>query len=105
MRAKPTVIACALMMGFGAFGASTALAGENAGAGSGTATEADTKVAKKKDISRRLCRTLVASGTRLPSRACRTQEQWDSAQDRAQDGHLQHQMTKQTLYERQANPN
>ena len=36
-----------------------------------------------KDTSRRVCRNLVASGTRLSARSCRTQADWDKDAEKA----------------------
>jgi hypothetical protein len=36
-----------------------------------------------KDTSRRVCRNLVASGTRLSARSCRTQADWDKDAENA----------------------
>lgn len=37
----------------------------------------------KKDSSRRVCRSIVLSGTRMASRYCRTREEWDFDAERA----------------------
>ncbi|HVQ07413.1 MAG TPA: hypothetical protein VMS43_03155 [Allosphingosinicella sp.] len=73
MGVKSIVAACALAMGFGALWASPGVAGEPA------ATEA--QPAAQGDRSRRVCRNLVRSGTRLSTRYCRTQQEWDEAGD------------------------
>lgn len=53
----------------------------------------------KDDKSRRICRNVVPSGSRLSTRICRTKAQWDEIQDETQDGVLQFQMKEQTTYE------
>ena len=40
--------------------------------------------AKAKDPSARVCRTLVLTGTRMSTRYCRTQEEWDRDTEQAQ---------------------
>jgi len=79
-----------------------ALGATGAYAGDGTATSQPKKA--KDDPSRRVCRTIMPSGSRLTTRICKTQEAWDLAQDKSQDGVLQHQRTNQTLLERAAGP-
>jgi hypothetical protein len=37
----------------------------------------------KKDTSKRVCRTIVPSGTRMGTRSCRTQAEWDASADKA----------------------
>jgi len=76
------------------FGAATALAVGLVCLGSGPVFAAqDTTAAAmpakaKKDTSRRLCRNLVLSGTRLSTRFCRTDEDWDRDERKAQRDHL-----------------
>ena len=86
MRIKPIVTATALAMGFGALGTAPALAGEPAAA---AASETQPQAAAS-DRSRRVCRNLIRSGTRLSTRYCRTQAEWDEAGEGArrflQDG-------------------
>ena len=77
MGAKTIVAASALAMGFGALWTSSGVAGEPAAA---AATEGQPEAARN-DRSRRVCRNLVRSGTRLSTRYCRTQAEWDEAGD------------------------
>ncbi|HEX8381432.1 MAG TPA: hypothetical protein VF619_12900 [Allosphingosinicella sp.] len=54
---------------------------------SGTALAGDSaapKTAKADDSSKRVCRNVVSSGTRLSTRTCKAKAEWDKAQDRAQ---------------------
>jgi len=76
--------AAAFAIGLGAFGSTPAYA-----RGGGKA---------KDDPSRRVCRNIIPSGSRLGSRVCRTQAQWDEARDKTQDGVLQNQMKEQSTY-------
>lgn len=57
----------------------------------------DTK--KPDDRSRRVCRTIMPSGSRMTTRICRTQAEWDESQNKSQDGLLQHQMKQQSTYQ------
>jgi hypothetical protein len=54
--------------------------------------------------ARRVCRTLTPSGTRMTRRVCRTQEEWDRAMERTQDGVLQHQINNSTLLQQAKGP-
>jgi hypothetical protein len=70
-----------------------------AGFGSSDASaEAQEKTAKA-DRSRRVCRTIRGTGTRLSNRICRTQEDWDQSRDRSQEGLLEMQFEQSTNYE------
>ena len=73
MGVKPIVAASALAMGFGALWASPALT-----SGSAPAATAEAQP-KANDPGRRVCRNLIRSGTRLTTRYCRTQAEWDEA--------------------------
>ncbi len=77
MGVKSIVAASALAIGFGTLWASPGIASEPAAA---AATEAQPRAAAG-DRSRRVCRNLVRSGTRLSTRYCRTQQEWDEAED------------------------
>ena len=86
MRVQPIVTACVLAIGFAALGAGPVLAGDT-GSAAGAATEAKPKAAKK-DPSRRVCRNIIPSGSRLSIRDCRTQADWDRSAEKAQEGAL-----------------
>lgn len=94
----------ALTMGLGALLAGTALASA-AGASSAAADVQAEPKATAKDNSRRICRTLTPSGSRLTRRVCRTQADWDQSRDRTQEGHLKQQIDQTTLFEPAARPN
>jgi hypothetical protein len=82
----------ALAMGLGIAGAAPAFADEGAGISQPKKARTDT--------SRKICRNLVPSGTRMSSRICRTQAEWDASRDKSQDNLLRHQSTKETQYDR-----
>jgi hypothetical protein len=74
-------------IGLGAAGSGTAFAGEGAGT---------SQPKKAIDEGRRVCRNLVPSGTRLTSRVCKTQAEWERAMDKTQEGVLRQQMHEQS---------
>jgi hypothetical protein len=45
---------------------------------------------------RRVCRTVTPSGSRLTRRVCRSQADWDSSREKAQDGALEYQIGQST---------
>jgi hypothetical protein len=100
MGVKPIVTNFALAMGIGALWAGTAVAG---GTGGSAAGAAKAKSAKE-DTSRRVCRNLTPSGTRLTTRTCRTQAAWDERQDKTQEGVLRHQINESTGMEQGPGP-
>ncbi len=72
MGVRPMVAAASLVVALGMVWAAPALtAGSQAGS-----PEAQAKTSKA-DTSRRICRNLVLSGTRLSRRACRTARAWE----------------------------
>ncbi|HYI49145.1 MAG TPA: hypothetical protein VEX35_11850 [Allosphingosinicella sp.] len=73
MGVKPIVTASALAIGFGALWAGPALTAESAPAAAQESQPKTTQV----DTSRRICRNLVLSGTRLSRRSCRTARAWE----------------------------
>jgi hypothetical protein len=87
MGAKRIMTVAALAAGLGLLGTGTAFADEGAGT---------SKPKKAKDEGRRVCRNLVPSGTRLTTRMCKTQAEWDRAMDKTQEGVLQQQMHEQS---------
>ena len=54
------------------------------------AANAKTKVDNKK--SKRVCRVVTPTGSRLVERICRSQEDWDVAEKQAQDGLMKQQI-------------
>lgn len=89
MKAVRIMTIAALAVGLGALGTGAAVAGEGGGKGKKASD----------DPSKRVCRTIVPVGSRLGTRVCRTQAQWDEARDKAQQGVLEHQMGPGTTYE------
>jgi len=104
MGTKPIVRASALAMGFGALLVGTALVAATGASSAAADVQAEPK-ATAKDNSRRICRTLTPSGSRLTRRVCRTQAEWDQSRDRTQEGHLKQQIDQSTLFEPAARPN
>ena len=93
MGGKRIMAVAALAMGLTTLGAGPAYADEGDGA---------TKP-KKADTSRRVCKSVVPTGSRVSSRMCRTQAEWDAAMDKSQDNILRHQTTNQTGLQADAN--
>jgi hypothetical protein len=89
MGANRIVKACAMAMALGAMGAGAVLPGGAFAKGPKPA---------KDDPSRKVCRNLIPSGSRLATRICKTQAEWDENRDKVQDGVLQFQMKEQTTY-------
>ena len=73
MSVKPIVTASALAIGFGVIWASPTFA---AGTAPAAAQESQPRTSRA-DTSRRICRNLVLSGTRLSRRSCRTERAWE----------------------------
>ena len=84
----------ALAMALGALGTAPAVAGD----------EAKKPKLAKDDPSRRVCKNIVRVGTRLSTRVCRTQADWDSSMDKAQDGQLQSLLKDHTTYSKGLGP-
>jgi hypothetical protein len=87
MGAKRIMTVAALAIGLGALGTSPAFADDG---------QSEPRKAKAEDTSKRVCRTVVPSGSRLGTRICKTQAQWDDSRDKTQDNLLQFQMNEQT---------
>lgn len=81
MGVKSIAMASALAMALGVVGAGTAAAQDTATTGSqaGTTDGKD----KKADPSRRVCRTVVISGSRLGERHCRPAADWEADAEHA----------------------
>ena len=89
MRAGTMMLASALVLGFGAMGASPALAQDVAGQ---SAEQSATPPARAVDTSRRVCRNIRPTGSRLGTRQCRSQADWNRDAEETQDGLLRHQL-------------
>lgn len=94
MSAKLIGTASGFTMGLAALLSGVAFAG--LAGGFATAAVAGEQSAAQGDTSRRVCRSVTLSGSRLSRRVCRTQAEWDASRDRTQDGVLQHQVMQQT---------
>lgn len=85
-------IAFAAALGVAAFGTGAAIAA----GGPETAGSSEAQPLKSKnDTSKRICRNIVQSGTRMSTRYCRTQAEWDRAAEKNQEFLLQGQMNGQ----------
>jgi hypothetical protein len=89
MGARQIITIAALATGLGVLGAGPAFADEAAGS-------SQPKKAKT-DTSRRICRNLVPTGSRMSGRVCKTQAEWDASQDKTADSMLRHQTNERTL--------
>ena len=87
MEAKRIVAVATLAIGLGAM----AVAIPAPGAAASAKSKVD-KTAK----GRKVCRSLVPTGSRFATRVCRTREEWAENQDKAQDGVLQYQRNNTT---------
>jgi hypothetical protein len=56
---------------------------------------ANAKTQADKNAAKRVCRVVTPTGSRLVERICRTQEEWDYNEKKAQDGVLKSQMDDQ----------
>jgi hypothetical protein len=66
----------------------------------------ESKAGSKKDPSKKVCRSITRAGTRLATRLCLSQEEWDLAERRTQDSVLAHQKANtQTSPMSQFDPN
>jgi hypothetical protein len=89
MGAKRVLTKSAMALAVGAMCAGAVLPGVAAAKGPKAGAE---------DTSRRVCKNVTPTGSRMPTRVCRTQAQWDETRDKTQDGVLQFQMKEQTTY-------
>jgi hypothetical protein len=96
MRGIRILTGAALAIGLGALGAAPAFAAEGDGG-------AKPKKAKD-DTSRRVCKSVVPTGSRMSGRICRTKAEWDAAMDKSQENVLRHQTTEQTLLQQAPGP-
>jgi hypothetical protein len=90
-------------MGFCVLLVGTSFAGITEGFAADPAVQAAT-MESQEDGSRRVCRILTPSGSRLTRRVCRTQAEWNRSSDRTADGVLKHQMNESTQYQRGSGP-
>jgi hypothetical protein len=90
MGARQTIAFAALAMELAALGAGAAFADESA-------APLQPKKART-DTSRKICRIMVPTGSRMTTRICRTQAEWDKSMDKNQESMLRYQSTQQTGY-------
>ena len=57
--------------------------------------QAGAKTKAAQNPAKRVCRVMTPTGSRLVQRVCRTQEEWDYNEKKAQDGLLKSQMDEQ----------
>ena len=55
---------------------------------------------KPEKSPRRVCRSITPSGSRLTTRRCMSQAEWDARQDKTQEGVLKYQTDNTTLYDK-----
>lgn len=103
MGVNPVKRGTALAIGLSALVAGTALAGAT-GAFAANAAAVQEEDSAKQDRSRRVCRSVMPSGSRLSRRVCRTQAEWDQNRDKTQQGVLEHQIGESTLLEQAPGP-
>jgi hypothetical protein len=96
MRMTPIKTATGLAIAFAVAVTGAALSGDATAAAQGDKA--------KEDKSRRVCRTVTPSGSRLTRRVCRSQADWDATQQKAQDGLLDQQLKETTLFEQAPRP-
>jgi hypothetical protein len=83
-----------------AIGIAVTLTGATLASAGGVATAEQAE----KEKSQRVCRTVTPSGSRLTRRICRSQADWDSTQQKTQDGVLDQQLKQSTLLEQAPRP-
>lgn len=82
MRVMSIVAGSLLTAGAAILGTGAAVAGVTA---ESTVAAAQEQANPQQDRSRRVCRTVVPSGSRLGIRTCRTQAEWDEQANEARD--------------------
>ena len=102
MTAKSIVKASGLAVGMGALLLGTAIVATTGASASDPSAQPEAKA--EPDQSRRVCRTVTPSGSRLTRRICRTQAEWDASADRAADGVAKQQIEDTTQLSRGAGP-
>lgn len=90
MGVRRIVAVAALAAGLGALAEGAARADDGLGASQPEKAKADT--------GRKVCRLVIPTGSRMNSRICRTQAEWDRARDKSQQAVLRHQTTEQSGY-------
>jgi hypothetical protein len=75
MGVKPFLTAAALAVGIGALWSGAAVAGDD-----------KAKLGTKDDPGRRVCRSILPTGSRFTTRVCRTAAEWDKLAEEAGEG-------------------
>ena len=75
MGAKPFLTTAAIAVGFAALSTGTAIAGED-----------KAKLGSKDDPGKRVCRSVLPTGSRFTTRVCRTAAEWDKLAEEAGEG-------------------
>lgn len=88
MSGKPIATGSALTMGLAVLLAGAVLAPVTGAAATGASVEAQRKVNDER--TRRVCRTVMPTSSRLTTRVCRTQAEWDESMREQQDSFLEH---------------
>ena len=104
MSAKPILTISTVAMGFAALATGAVFADATGEFAAGAAMQAPPKSAQNEDRSRRICRDVTPSGSRLVRRLCRTQAEWDESAQRSQDGLFKQQTETTTTYTQEAGP-
>lgn len=88
MSGKPIATGSALTMGFAVLIAGAVLAPATGATAAGASAETQRKVNDER--TRRVCRTITPTSSRLTTRVCRTQAEWEQSMREAQDSFLEH---------------
>jgi hypothetical protein len=88
MSGKPIATASALTMGFAVLLAGAVLAPATGASAAGAS--ADTPRKANDQRTRRVCRTVTPTSSRLTTRVCRTQGEWEEGMREQQDSFLRH---------------
>lgn len=88
MSGKPISTGSALTMGFAVLLAGAVLAPATGATAAGASVEAQRK--PNDERTRRVCRTVTPTSSRLTNRVCRTQAEWDESMRNQQDSFLRH---------------
>ncbi|HST35485.1 MAG TPA: hypothetical protein VLK25_02495 [Allosphingosinicella sp.] len=64
----------------------------------GVSAAPDKQADTKDPRNRRICRTIMPSGSRLTQRVCRTRAEWEEGRSKTQQGVLDHQLQETTTY-------
>jgi hypothetical protein len=88
MSGKPISTGSALTVGFAVLLASAVLAPVTGAAAASASVDTPRKATDAR--TRRVCRTVMQTSSRLTNRVCRTQAEWDESMREQQDSFLRH---------------